>query len=211
MIAGLAAAAVIVAGAVVVNQLPGRTTADGAPPTSSANQSTLSASRGPGTPNSSPGATGPDAPGSSQSKRFTTEVVPGTGAAGKLPKSTPVPNPVSGPLPPTASAVGSVAKGYPNDVMPAAPKSSISATSVSSQGKRLQASLTATTTLAVIDILAFYRTTLAKYGMYDTAAPALDGSTALTFTRGGNSVTLTATPVAGGSTYVVYGTFAATS
>jgi hypothetical protein len=63
--------------------------------------------------------------------------------------------------------------------------------------------------MPVTEVLAFYRTALAKYGMYDTAAPALGGATALIFRRGTNSVTLTASPVTGGTKYIIYGAFTA--
>ena len=52
----------------------------------------------------------------------------------------------------------------------------------------------------VDDLLVFYRAALAKYGMYDKAAPAVGGSTAVTFSRDGDSVTLTATPADDGGT-----------
>lgn len=213
MIAGLAVAVVIAAGAVVVNQLPARTNANGAAQTSSASApaSTATRPRTTGAPTGAAAKTQTDAPGPLQSKRFTTEVLPGGGAAGALPKSTPLPYPLSGPLPEMASAVGSIAKGYPSEVAPVAPHSAIATTSVASQGTHLQVTLTANSTMSVISILAFYRTTFAKYGMYDTPAPALGGSTALAFTRGSNSVTLTVTPIARGSSYVLYGAFTATN
>ena len=45
--------------------------------------------------------------------------------------------------------------------------------------------------------------------MYDTADPAVAGSTAVAFTRGTDSVTVTATPGSGGTSYVLYGAFTA--
>ncbi|WP_426516458.1 hypothetical protein ACPPVQ_17820 [Diaminobutyricibacter sp. McL0618] len=211
IIAGLAAAAVIVAAAVTVDHLPGRSTAEGSTTTSSHSSTAPSpSSNTPGAPvTSSPAPTpGGESDGPPQSKRFTTEVIPG--AAGKaLPKSTALPEPVSNPLPKTASAVGALAKGYPTSLLPATPHSSIGTSSVASQGQHLQVSLTATSTMTVTEVLAFYRTTLAKYGMYDTASPALGGATALTFKRGVDAVTITTSPVTDGTQYVIYGAFTA--
>ena len=211
IIAGLAAAALIVAGAVTVSNLPGRSTAEGSNSNPS-NSSTAPSpsSNAPGAPaKGSPAPTpGRDQSGPPQGKRFTTGGVPG--AAGKsLPKSTALPEPVSNPLPKTASAVGALAKGYPSVVVPATPQSSIGTSSVATQGQHLQVTLTATSTMTVTEVLAFYRTALAKYGMYDTAAPALGGATALTFKRGTNSVTVTTSPVTDGTKYIIYGAFTA--
>jgi hypothetical protein len=216
IIAGLAAAAVIVAGAVTVDNLPGRSTAEGSNSTSSTHSSTAPSpsSKAPSTPGApttgSPAPTpGGDPSGPPQSKRFTTEVIHGAGAGKGLPKSTALPEPVSNPLPKTASATGSLAAGYPSKVLPVATASSIGTSSVATQGQHVQVTLTATSSMPVTEVLAFYRTALAKYGMYDTAAPALGGATALTFRRGTNSVTLTASPVTGGTKYIIYGAFTA--
>ena len=212
IIAGLAAAAVIVAGAVTVDHLPGRSAAEGSGSNSSHSSTPSSpSSNAPGAPTTgSPAPTpGGDPSGPPQSKRFTTEVVPGAAPGKALPKTTALPEPVSNPLPKTASAVGSLAKGYPGALLPPAPNSSITTSSVASQGTHLQVTLTAKSALAIPDILAFYRTALAKYGMYDSSSPALGGATALTFKRGTNSVTVSTTPVTGGTKYIIYGAFTA--
>lgn len=211
MIAGIAAAVVIVAGAIVINQLPGRGAVEGA----GANAPTSSVAPSPSPAKSSAplggdGATpNPDASGPPQSKRFTTEVIPGSGPGSALPKSTALPEPINNPLPKTASAVGSLAKGYPSSVLPVAPGTTIKNSSVATQGSHLQVTLTAKSSQSVTDVLAFYRTALAKYGMYDSSAPAPGGATALTFTRGSNSVTVTTSPVTGGTSYILYGAFTA--
>jgi hypothetical protein len=59
----------------------------------------------------------------------------------------------------------------------------------------------------VPDLLVFYRDVLAKYGMYDSPAPALGGVSSTAFRRGTDSVTIAITPIAGGTEYVVYGVF----
>ncbi len=113
------------------------------------------------------------------------------------------------PLPDTSSAVGSIVAGFPTRVIPEAPHSSVATSSVAAEGSRLQAALTAQTTLSVVEVMDFYRTALAGFGLFDTPAPALDGSSALAFTRGDNTVTLTATTIDGGCRYVVFGSFSA--
>lgn len=212
IIAGLAAAALIVAVAVTVDHLPGRSTAEG-PSSNASHSSTPSSpsSNAPGAPTTGSAAPTPgaDPSGPPQSKRFTTEVIPGAAGGKGLPKSTALPEPVSNPLPKTASAVGALAKGYPGTLLPAAPHSTIATSSVASQGQHLQVTLTATSAAAIPDILAFYRTTLAKYGMYDSSSPALGGATALTFKRGADSVTVSAKPATGGTKYIIYGAFTA--
>ncbi len=210
IIAGVAAAVIIASGGLFVSQLPGRTTAEGpATHTSSSSPSSPSPTASKAPTSSAPASPNPAAPSPPPSKRITGEIVPGQGGKAALPKPTDLPEPISNPLPSTASAVGSLAKGYPSSVLPTAPNSSITNSSVASQGRHLQVTLTARSSISVTDVLAFYRTTLAKYGMYDNAAPALGGATALTFKRGTDSVTLTTSPVTGGTTYIIYGAFTA--
>jgi hypothetical protein len=138
-------------------------------------------------------------------------VDPGAPDAGSvpLPASKPLVTLVTLPLPDTSSAVRSIVDGFPTGVIPTAPHSSIARSSVATEGSRLQAALTAKTSLSVVEVMDFYRTALAKLGLYDTPAPALNGSSALSFKRGNNTITLSATPVAGGCRYVVFGTFSA--
>jgi hypothetical protein len=135
-------------------------------------------------------------------------VQPPGGEPQGLPASKVLPYPVNAPLPKSASAVGRLATGYPSEALPAAPGSKVRTSSVTSEGTHLQVTLTARTSAAVTEVVAFYRTALARYGMYDTPAPALNGATAVSFTRDGNSVTVTATPGSGGTSYVVFGAFA---
>ncbi|MDN4612879.1 hypothetical protein P5G50_00325 [Leifsonia sp. F6_8S_P_1B] len=226
IVAGLAAAAVIAAGAFTLTQLPtpaatdasrsgsasptarphAATPAPTAPSTSAPSTSgpAPSSTAGPG---SGAGA-GPDTP--SAGKRYSTEVLPPVEKTSPaLPPSDPLPVPVSAPLPRTASATGGLVSGYPEKVLPITPGARVKTSSVASQGSRLQVTMTATTPSGVTDILAFYRTALAKYGMYDTPAPAQGGATALRFDRDGSSVTVTAAPTEDGSTYVIFGTFTA--
>ncbi|MDJ0323746.1 hypothetical protein QMG61_08210 [Cryobacterium sp. PH31-AA6] len=157
----------------------------------------------------SPSPTVP-APGEANDVRVVEPGTPGSGSVSlPLPESKPQAVLVSLPLPDTSHAVGSIVDGFPTRVIPAAPHSAVATSSVATEGSRLQAALTAQTSLTVVEVLDFYRSSLAELGLYDTPAPALDGSSALSFTRGSNTITLSATAVDGGCRYVVFGTFTA--
>lgn len=213
---GLAAAALIAAGAFALSQLPApvaRTASDTVPSHSSAGP-TAGGSGGsanadgdkaaPGAPATPGGGNTPPAAG----KRYTTEVEPAAPApTPALPHSTALPYPVSAPLPKTASASGKLVAGYPAKVIPQVPGSKVGTSSVASEDSHLQVTLDASTDQKVNDIVAFYRSKLAAYGMYDAAAPAVAGATSVQFARDGNSVTLTVTPGAKGTSYVLFGAF----
>lgn len=224
IVAGLSAAAVIAIGGFVISQLP--------PPSGGAadSQSASVSQSGAGSSSSGGAAAGGGSGGSGASggsarsgggpvnppptagKRYTTEVVPAAPAtAPALPPATGLPHLVTAPLPATASANGKLVAGFPARGLPAAPGSTIGSSSVASQGGHLQITLVAKAGQAVTDVIAFYRAALAKYGMYDAPSPAVAGSTAVAFARGGDSVTVTATPAGGGTSYVLYGVFTVTS
>lgn len=216
IVGGLSAAALIAIGAFVLTQLPVPVSGTASDTPGSAQPSTPgSADQAPTperTPVPTPGAGGADGaastPAPTAGKRYATEVMPADPkATPALPPSTPLPFPISGPLPASASASGRLVAGFPSDVLPQAPNSRIAASSVAAQASRLQVTLEASTDRAVTELLSFYRTALAKYGMYDAPAPAAAGSTAVTFSRDADSVTITATPARGGTSYVVYGAF----
>ncbi|MBO1739151.1 hypothetical protein [Leifsonia sp. TF02-11] len=212
IIVGLSAAVVIAVGAFALGQVPvtaGRTTAADAPSSPGGQSGSGSGSASPGAGGTGSGGTATEPP---VGKRYTTEVIPAQPTpTPALPSSTPLPYPVSAPLPASASATGKLVSGYPSGVLPQAPGSSIQSSSVSSQASHLQVSLQAKTGQGVTDIVTFYRAALAKYGMYDSPAPAQGGATSVRFERDGDSVTLTATPGDSGTSYVVFGTFTAKS
>lgn len=216
IVAGLGAAVVLVAGAVTLTLLPGAGAPVGGTKTVADASATPSAApRATSSPTSKAGATPAPAPTAkaeppAAGKRFTTEVIPADPAAAPaLPPSTPLPYPVAAPLPKTASATGGLVDGFPTAVLPQLPGSKVATSSVAADSPNLQVSLTGTTSGSVTDVVDFYRQALAKFGMYDAAAPALGGATAVTYSRDGNAVTLTATPGKSGTSYALYGTFTA--
>ncbi|RDV43399.1 hypothetical protein DOE76_18070 [Leifsonia sp. ku-ls] len=211
IITGLAAAALIAAGAFTLSQLP----APVARTASSTVASHPSAPSGGSSDADDAGQIGgaPATPGAGNTppaagKRYTTEVQPAAPAATPaLPKSAALPYPIAAPLPKTASASGKLVDGYPAKVIPQVPGSKVGTSSVASEDTHLQVTLDASTDQKVNDIVAFYRSKLAAYGMYDAAAPAVAGATSVQFARDGNSVTLTVTPGDKGTSYVLFGAF----
>lgn len=154
-----------------------------------------------------PGSAPSALPGESTEARATGPDTP----ADAPPDSSPLPALVTLPLPDTSSAVGSVVAGFPDRVLPAAPQSSITSSSVAAEGSRLQAALSAETPLTAPEVLEFYRAALTELGLTAAPVPAVDGSSALVFSRGLNTITITATPVDSGSQYLVFGIFSAES
>lgn len=139
-----------------------------------------------------------------------TEVTPPVNStAPGLPESKPPADLISSRLPKSASAAGKLVSGFPSQVMPTAPDSTVQSSSVTSEGTRLQATLSAHTTRSVEELFDFYRVTLAPFGLYDSPTAAPSGSTAISFTRDTGSIVLTATTDGKGTTYVAFGSFTA--
>jgi len=148
-------------------------------------------------------------PSTETGPRTSTEVLPTEPEPVVLPPSKPRTALVSLPLPPAASSRGEIVDGYPLDVMPNVPDSSVEHSSVVTEGDRLQAALEARTTAGTADILAFYRQHFAPLGLLESPTTSAKRSSTLSFARGDDSVTLSVTAVAGGSTYVLFGVFTA--
>jgi len=200
----------VTAGVLVFQQTstaPGPTAISDTGETTSSPSGTGTSSPSTSPPAALPGSSSSSAPGESTEARATDPDAP----VDTPPGPTPMPALVTLPLPDTSSAVGSVVAGFPESVLPAAPQSTIASSSVAAEGSRLQATLSAETPLTAPEVLDFYRTTLAELGLVEAAVPAVDGSTALAFSRGLNTVTLTVTPIESGSRYLVFGTFSAES
>lgn len=141
--------------------------------------------------------------------RTSTEVLPPGQVNVTLPPSKPRSALVSLPLPPAANSLGEVVDGFPTDVMPGIPDSLVGSSSVATQGDRLQATLEAKTTLGTDDVLAFYRQHFAPLGLLESPTTSTKRASTLSFARDDDSVTLSVTAVAGGSSYVLFGVFTA--
>jgi hypothetical protein len=206
-------AALLVVGAVIVGVTAGQQarTADSADAGSSAvdngaatGNDTTDGVAGSATPS-------PTASGTASPKAKSATGAPNSGKEGNPSGSTPTPYSLPGskplatpqpligtPLPPSASARGSIVKGFPA-VIPQAPKSTVTFSSIATEGTRMQVGLDATTTISVADVFSYYRTAFEPLGLVAAATPAVDGSTALSFVRGDNGITVTVSDSTGGS------------
>ena len=143
-------------------------------------------------------------------KRTTTEVQPAPGG-GTHQLGAPASALFTGPIPRSGSAVGSLVPGFPS-VIPVTQGSVVSSSSISSSGGIVQVTLVARTTISAADVLGFYSSQFGKVGIVPQSPPTVAGSVAYSFTRGNDSVTVTATPVSGGgSRYSVVGVLDAKS
>ncbi|MEO6309302.1 MAG: hypothetical protein ABIO33_01280 [Leifsonia sp.] len=217
IVVGGALAALLIGGALVVGQQQTRSdvaevssapTASTAAPGASSPEAASTSTAEP-TPEASTPTPGAPSPGTPDQLPPAEVPPPATGDSLRLPSSTPLPDLITSPLPATASATGKIVHGFPTDLIPTAPHSTVVSSSVASEGPHLQAALTAKSTLSTTEVLAYYRTAFAPFGLLDSPAPAAGGSSALIFTRGTDSVTLTVTGVSGGSRYIVFGALTA--
>lgn len=207
IVAAMAFALIVIAAAAVVNFLPGATAPSAAPGASQAAHpiSTPSVSPiGPVTP--VPSSEAPVAsPPNSVGPRITTEVQPGRGTEqSTLSLGVPLGPLFSGPMPKSASAAGSIVAGFPSTI-PIAPTSKISNSSVSSSGDILQVTLTAKSAANAEDVISYFRSVFAKVQLPLNPLPSIGGSTAVSFSRGSDRVTLTVTPDNSGSRYTIFG------
>ena len=150
------------------------------------------------------------APTGSPDEQYSSEVLPPSKSSDTgLPPPRPVQSMSILPLPATAHATGAIVAGFPSAVIPTAPDSVISSSAVAVEGVHLQADLVATTSLAIPDLVNFYRTAFAGYGLYDSPTLAAGAATTVAFTGEGNSITVIVSSVNGSSSYVVYGSLTA--
>ncbi|WP_449514154.1 hypothetical protein [Cellulomonas sp.] len=157
---------------------------------SGATASTGGGSTGPGS-----AATGTGDPGTAS------EVLPPTGSApGALviPKVD-VPR-LTGPLPATASARGTLVAGFPVGIVPVPAGATIVSSSVAVEGRRLQVGLDASTAASPADVVAGYVHTLTAEGFITTDSPAGAGATATAFVSGNDGLVLTVRDRLGGGT-----------
>jgi hypothetical protein len=116
-----------------------------------------------------------------------------------LPVSEPLPVLLPGPAPATDAETGAVVAGFPAFIEPA-PESTVSSSMVTSEGDRVQAALTASSSETAEKVRAHFDAVFATHHLQPTPVPVVGGSTALAYTRGTESVTVTLTALAGGGT-----------
>jgi hypothetical protein len=172
---------------------------------------------------SSPGASGatgaPGAAAQGATSAPTTAATPGdseivptqTPTPFRLPRPTPAPTVaplISGALPATASARGSLVAGFPTQAVPLPKGLTIVSSSVASQGSHLQVGLQASSSSDPSAVNQQLATSLAKVGFAAAATAAPAGKTATQFSHGTDGVVVTYSPRLGGGTELTLaGTF----
>lgn len=109
------------------------------------------------------------------------------------------------PLPPAASTIGDFAPGFPREVIGIPPGSTISSSSLASEGDRLQAGLVGMAPGTGGSVMEHYRAAFTTLGLTGREAAAAPGSTAEVFTLGENSITVTVVTRDGGVEFSVLG------
>jgi len=211
-VAGLVAvAAVAVVAAVALRGSPGTDASAPGPPASASPSPTVSPTGGSAaaSPDGTAGgpAGGSEVPTQVGRSDLPTSPAPATTPSGTLSAGYPV---LRGPLPPVASAVGSLVSGFPSTLIPMPADTEIVLTTVTSEGSILQAGLEGRTTGSIDDVVAFYRDALAAEGFTASQQTPIGSGQAWHFLRGAEGLALSARGLAnGGAGFSVAGTFVA--
>lgn len=135
------------------------------------------------------------------------EVLPPVSAA---PTGLPMPSPpaplISKPLPAAASAQGKIVDGFPADALRFPEGTVVVSTSVSPAEESLQVAADAIAGLSQDSVAGHFQQVLGGLGFWSEPVPAAAGERALRFSRGTDSVTLTAsTTGTGGTRFMLLG------
>lgn len=136
--------------------------------------------------------------------RTTSEVEASVESEPGQPPAKPLPPLMTGDLPADAAALQKIVAGFPT-VIPLAERSTVVASSVSSSGNRVQATLEATTTQSPARVTEYYRTVFAALSLPGSSTPSVGGSSGTIFSRGDDSVTLTVRADGDGARYSLFG------
>ncbi len=128
---------------------------------------------------------------------------PQSGTDPTLPPSAKTPALVGGPAPSNADARGELAAGYPASSLPPESHSSITSSSVASDGEHVQLSLVAVSSTDPDGVLAFYTNTLATYGYFGATALAA-GASEQSYSGPDGTVTVSAQRIPGGTSYSLF-------
>lgn len=205
VIAGICLAVLIAAVALVLDQMaskPGPATAQssvspspGGDPSNGNSSGNPSASPS-GSPTSGSSTSSPaDGSGNGSGDGGTTakplEVLPPVTAT---PTGLPVPSApaplITGPLPKSGTAKGSVVEGWPSSVVTLPVGTTVGSTSISSSGNVLQLTADGIVGTSQEDVLGAFRQSLVGQGFWSEDAPAPDGALAARFVRGTDTVTV---------------------
>ena len=121
------------------------------------------------------------------------------------PTVTPLPS-WDGLSPEAVAARGRLVPGYPDALLPAAPRAKILTSSLSPSAGQVQLALVARRGQGPAAVLRFYRARLARAGFDEQAVAAVGGASAAAFIRGDNRVVVTVDP-GSARTYSVQATF----
>lgn len=197
LIGAIAAASVIVAAGVVVSFLPTRSGHSVAQTVFDGGSSTTTAQPSPSEGPRLSGASGAKSPGGSKTAEQDDSLLTAVGTSSEtIPTATPTPyrlHPTAAPKTVTASDLA------------AAPHSKVASKSVNSAQGTTQIFLSATTSTKPADTVAYYQGVFTSLGMTGKPVPAVGGSTAIAFTRGASTVTLTVSAHDKGSSYLIHG------
>ncbi len=155
------------------------------------------------------GATPASAPTPTRAAGSGTEVLPPTATPTIAHLGTEQDPLVTAPLPKTASAKGKLVTGFPTQVIAIPAGLTIENSSVASEGEHLQVTLVGTSAGTQGDVQAFYQTALSALGMTGAAASSAAGSTATTYSRGTDNITVTTTADSTGTQLSILGVFTA--
>ncbi len=205
VIAGICLAVLIAAVALVLDQMaskPGPATAQSSvSPTPGGDPSNSNSSGGASAPPSGSPTSGsstsspPDGSGNGSGDGVTTakplEVLPPvTATPTGLPEpSAPAPL-ITGPLPKSATAKGSLVEGWPSSVVTMPAGTTVGSTSISTSGTVLQLTADGIVGTSQGDVLGAFRQSLVGQGFWSEDAPAPDGAVAARFVRGTDTVTV---------------------
>lgn len=201
VIAGICLAVLIAAVALVLDQMaskPGPATAQSSvSPTPGGDPSNSNSSGGASAPPSGSPTSGsstsspPDGSGDGVTTAKPLEVLPPvTATPTGLPEpSAPAPL-ITGPLPKSATAKGSLVEGWPSSVVTMPAGTTVGSTSISTSGTVLQLTADGIVGTSQGDVLGAFRQSLVGQGFWSEDAPAPDGAVAARFVRGTDTVTV---------------------
>jgi hypothetical protein len=115
-------------------------------------------------------------------------------------------DPLVAAAPRTASRRGALVRGFPASVVPVVSGSTVRSSGVSSLGGAVQVSIVADTSRSPGAVLAFYRRSLRAHDFVESAVPAVAGSVASRFARGGDHLVVTTGGGRDATSYSVLGT-----